>query len=455
MTMAQLTSHLKQLSDGNGDGTVMGQSSQDAISFFGAAPVVQRAGGNQVQISQAAANGVCININSVTLTTLGVSTFSTALTTLTLTGASVLLSSDHVIVNKITNTQAGLGIANMRAGVTAGTIVANYVNLGSTATITTAAESYLVVALRGVAGAATLTPSSLAPSQCFEQVFTVTGLAPGMLVNAVKPTDQNVALAGCRVVGNNQIGITFLNPTNTTITPTAAESYSIVALNGLNPVCNLLTLGVNIGALASATSTSVTEQNITVSGILATDVAVGPPMRAAWQSSNVPIMSRITAANVLAVTMLDYSGTAAANPTAQEVWMQTINRMAPAAPLQVYSVTLTPTAVGPQTTVSQGFTVTGLVASTPVLVNKPSGTSGVGIVGYRVSAANVLEILFANPTTATITPPVETYLVGNFPTVCSTSNLAVQMVSVGGNQNVNLTNEIRATLVGNGMIAGA
>lgn len=33
----------KQLSDANGDGTAMGQSATDKISFYGSTPVVQRA----------------------------------------------------------------------------------------------------------------------------------------------------------------------------------------------------------------------------------------------------------------------------------------------------------------------------------------------------------------------------------------------------------------------------
>ncbi len=37
------TSNVKQLSDGNSNGTVLGQSATDLISFYGASPVVQNA----------------------------------------------------------------------------------------------------------------------------------------------------------------------------------------------------------------------------------------------------------------------------------------------------------------------------------------------------------------------------------------------------------------------------
>lgn len=452
--MADITSHLKQLSDGNGDGTVLGQNSSDPIAFYNATPVVQRAGGNQTVISQANANGMLININSATTSPGGTSANSTTAVVSTLTGAGIL-SSDHVLVNKVTNTQAGLGIINARAGVTADTVVIDWVNLTAAALTPTASESYLVAALRGVANSVTLTPSALSPSSCAEQLFTVTGLAVGMLVNVIKPTDQaGIGIAGFRVAANNQLGITFINNTSTTITPTAAESYSVLNLNGLNPIGNMLTLGVNIGTLNSTVSTSVIEQNITVSGVVATDVTAGPPMRAAFGSSAVPVMSRITAANVLAVTILNYTGTAGITPSASEVWMQTIVRKAPLAPMQVYSVAFDPAAVAPNTAVEQGITVTGLVASTPVLVNNLNPTSGLGIIGYRVSATNVLAVLFANPTGTTINSPTGTFVVGNFQNLAGVGNNVQQAVSPSSNANFNLTNEMRATLAGNGMIAG-
>lgn len=46
---------LKQLSDGGPDGTVMGQSSSDKVSFYGATPIVQRAGADQAAVTTTAA----------------------------------------------------------------------------------------------------------------------------------------------------------------------------------------------------------------------------------------------------------------------------------------------------------------------------------------------------------------------------------------------------------------
>jgi len=123
--------------------------------------------------------------------------------------------------------------------------------------------------------------------------------------------------------------------------------------------------------------------------------------------------------------------------------------------MQVFSASLSPTIVGPQTTSEQGFTVTGLLAGTAVIVNCQSPTPNLAILGCRVSAANVLAINFANPTTASITPPTATYLVAAFHTLIGTAGSNVyQAIDMESVDNIDLTNELRATLTGNSMIAG-
>jgi hypothetical protein len=80
--------------------------------------------------------------------------------------------------------------------------------------------------------------------------------------------------------------------------------------------------------------------------------------------------------------------------------------------LKVYSAALTPTTVNPNTTSEQTFTVTGLLADDiPIAVVKPTATTQVGIVNYRVSAANTLAIQFANLTATTTVPASETYTI--------------------------------------------
>mgnify|MGYP001585292878 CR=1 FL=1 len=70
-----------------------------------------------------------------------------------------------------------------------------------------------------------------------------------------------------------------------------------------------------------------------------------------------------------------------------------------------YTPTLSPAAVAANTTAEQTFTVTGLAATeVPLAVVKPTAQAGLGIVGWRVSAANTLAITFVNATAASITP---------------------------------------------------
>ena len=143
-------SHLKQLSDGNGDGTAMGVNSADAIGFYGTTVATQRAGGNQTAISQANIGATLISALTLSSTPpSGISTFVGSAMNITWTGAG-FLSSDFIVVNKPTNTQAGLGFSHARAGSTAAVATLTFVNLSTTATLTpTPSESYQIAAIRG------------------------------------------------------------------------------------------------------------------------------------------------------------------------------------------------------------------------------------------------------------------------------------------------------------------
>lgn len=75
-----------------------------------------------------------------------------------------------------------------------------------------------------------------------------------------------------------------------------------------------------------------------------------------------------------------------------------------------FDVTLNPASVAGATSAEQTFTVNGLgVNDIPLAVIKPTATAGVGIVGFRVTAANTLGITFMNATAGAIDPPSETY----------------------------------------------
>lgn len=78
----------------------------------------------------------------------------------------------------------------------------------------------------------------------------------------------------------------------------------------------------------------------------------------------------------------------------------------------VISVTLSPAAVSANTTAEQTFTVNGLLPGDMVVATKPTSQAGLGLVNYRVSAANTLAITFSNNTGGSITPTTnEVYLV--------------------------------------------
>ena len=79
--------------------------------------------------------------------------------------------------------------------------------------------------------------------------------------------------------------------------------------------------------------------------------------------------------------------------------------------IETYSVSFDPLAVGANTTSEQTVTVTGVLTSDIVTVNKPSMTTGLGIVNARVSASDTVAITFMNTTAGSINPTSETYLI--------------------------------------------
>ena len=80
--------------------------------------------------------------------------------------------------------------------------------------------------------------------------------------------------------------------------------------------------------------------------------------------------------------------------------------------LWVIGLTLSPASVANATSAEQTFTLTGVHLGDAVSVNKPTAQAGLGVVGSRASANNVVAITFMNATAATITPTsTEVYLI--------------------------------------------
>lgn len=449
----------RQLSDGNTAGTVLGKSVTDLISFYGVTPVAQPSGPIEAAVGAADAGGSIATFSS-NQTPASIATITTAEVSFTVAGTTAnwkVSSTDLLYVNKPT-AQAGLGIGNIRysssnvAGVT-------FSNLSAGFLTPTAAQNYGIVALRGFGVLTqTLTPAAVAADTVAEQQFAVIGLEAGQLVQVNKPTSQaGLDIAGCRVVSNNVLGISFMNTTAGTLTPTAAESYSVVALGGVDASNNNILYQVSGGTIAGIATVTTAQVNVTISGLATTDTVVGiskPTLQAGLMTGG----GRVSAAGFVGIDFVNPTG-GTLTPTANEVYDVMIFRPSPVAPLVVFSQTLTPVSIASNTTAEQGFTVTtpnALVASSPVWVNKPSITPGLGIAGVRVSAANTLAINFANPTAAAITPPSETYIIGNFQMpIDASGNSVIQTASLVGQQATVLADALRSSLVSLGLIAGA
>ena len=70
-----------------------------------------------------------------------------------------------------------------------------------------------------------------------------------------------------------------------------------------------------------------------------------------------------------------------------------------------FFTTQSPASVAANTTAEQTFTVTGLATTDFVFaVNKPTAQAGLGIVNWRISAANTLAVTYSNDTASPITP---------------------------------------------------
>jgi hypothetical protein len=452
-----------QLSRGTPDGTVLGQSASDKIAFYGSTTVVQPSGNAQAAVSRGSQAGVIATYASLQ-TPAAVAQGTSAEQTLTIqtgTGFTMQLAAgDLLFVNKPTS-QAGLGVGNVRVS-SANTMGITYTNIpaGGGNITPTASQGYAVVAIRGAGTyklTATLSPAIVAANTTAEQCFTVTGVRVGDLLQVNKPTAQaGLDIGGIRVGGNNSACITFTNATAAGITPTAAESYLFIGLPGLDAVNNDIFYGMNVGTVgAIGPGVVVTGGATTLTGVLATDFVTGvskPTAQAAATNAAIPFSAVPTADTM---TLSFFGVGAGYTPTASEVYGIRTVRIAPVAPLLLYSQSLAPVSVAAQTCAEQTFTVTGLVAASPVWVNKPSAQTGLAIMGVRVSAASTLAVNYCNFTASAIVPTTETYTIGNFqvPTP-GNGNVVYQSVVPALGATSTLANAIRSGLVSLGLISG-
>ena len=461
------------------DGFQVGSTSQSLVSAYGTSPAVpQRFGANQAAVAAAAARGVLITatVSTVpggtagTALTVTANTISAVAVTMTSQGFISTVGSDFLIVNKPAVT-TGIGIAGLPVVSTVSTVLMQYLNVQNATNATpTNGEAYLIANLRGLASSVTLSPPVVAVSSITETLFTVTGVAVGSLLAIAKPTFQSyVGIVGMRVAANNTIGVSFMNLSSAPVTPTASELYQYVALNGLQ-ANNIMVAMINTSsAPVTVTAAGLNTVTMTVTGMsVSTDFPLGVSRSYyGYQNGAVttyaPVAARVSSANLMEFTYLAAgagAGFAAATgsvvtPANYDILAVPFMRQNAAAPLSVQSVTLTPTAIGALTTAEVAFAVSNITVSTVVWVNKPSLTANIGIVGCRTISANVIGITYVNNSAATITPPAETYVVGNFQNMLGVQHALQQQVQTAAAANVTLTNEVRAALTALGFIAGA
>ncbi len=462
---------VKQLSDQNTSGTQLGASSTDLVGMFGATPVAQPSGNAQAAVTRGQA---CGSVITFTLNQSGTSVQAGTTSEFTMillgnTAAAPVLATDLLFINK-PSSQAGLGVGNVR-GSGNNTLGVTFANLTGTTIVPTATETWRAVALRGF-NPVTLTasPAAVAANSITEQLFTVTGVRVGDLIQVNKPTQQaGLDIVGCRAAANNQVGITFMNDTSVAITPTAAEAYTVYSLGGLDAVNNEILFQITASP-TSVPGVVTTEYAMPVTNLLIGDVVKGVS-KPSFQSGLGIAGYRVSVPSTLGVTFMNNLNTTV-QPTAGEVYEIAITRPNPVAPLLLYTQALTPTAVPGNTTAEQTFTVTGLIASTPVWVNKPSAQANLGIAGVRVSAANTLAINFCNSQATSITPTAaETYIIGNFQDLGQTGGVFTTGGTAGAGgggsnamhktaagvtqQSAILANAERTALVNLGAISGA
>ena len=428
----------------------------------------------------ATSNGVIVKyqiapaVNSDAATT---TTNQTTSVSSTLQAGMTFATSSVYAINKATH-QAGIGVAGVLSATTQ-TLAINYLNVSSAA-LTPTQEANDVIEFKAgspLVTTATLSPAAVSLNTTAEQIFTLATSAtqpvvcvPGALAVVNKPTAQTgLGYAHmARVVGVNQVGITFAAVSSgvvtTAITPTAAEAWQMAFLPQLNALNPLYIYGIPAGQAAVTVSTTL-EETSGVVGIFANDM-IASISRATTQVGLGIVGARVTSglpAATTGVVGIVYSAavTGAVTPTSSEVYMAQVHRQVPLNPLMLYSQALATSTISATTSAEVTTTVTGLLVSSSVIVNKPSCTPGLLVTNARVSAQDTLAVSYMNLTTTAIAVPSETYLIGNVQLqgpglgVTTTAGLFVaQSYFPAAQQSLRLAAALRAALVQLNMIAG-
>lgn len=466
---------------GGGSPSYLGISG-GAVGFYqdimGGGAVTQRTGPVQAVLAVSQTTGYMLGYTSLSQGSPTLTAQNVSSTQITLSGAPQLSTADVVIANKqafVSNFAVGQTVRVVSVSQQANTLVvalnALNANVSGVGSVTPNGETYVMAAFKGaLVNTATLTPAVVPANSVAEQNFTVAGLQPGMIVALQKPTEQAaLAIGNVRVPAANTLAVQFLNIGNTAVTPTAGEVYSYVAALGVQGVSPILVAGVNLGGASSgiATLTSVTSGggntplSVKVTGINVDDLVIGVgqntiPLTAANQIFLGE--ARVSSvANTLQLSFVNTNSALTITALSTDTWMIPIMRPNSDAPMTILPASVASATIGPNSTTEVAATVTGITVSSAILVQKPSFTAGLTVMGSRVTAATLgqIAIVIANPTNASVVLPAETYLVAQFRPVVGTGHHIAQLVAPMGVQGVALTNEMRNALAGTQLIKGS
>jgi hypothetical protein len=420
----------RQLSDGNSQGTVLGISATDLISFFGSTPIAQPTVGPGNTFATLTQNGTLTKYQFTNATTaIGATTTAEGTSTIGVTTqGGALQTTDAVQGNKPTAT-GGIGVAGYRVSAAA-QVGITYSNV-STGGVTTSGETYDLVAISGAFCVTTaLTPTSVAGTSVAEQTFSVAGATVGSCAIVNKPTSQaGLGVVNVRVTAPGQVAVQFINNSSGAITPTAGETYTFAFVPNIVPMDRKLLYRVTPATTAVGASTQV-EVTTAVTGLLITDTITGVSKPSIQVGLGVTGY-RVTSAGNLGISL--YEGSSAVTSTL-EAYAVSVERLQPLG-VAVSTQTLTPVSVAAGVTAEQTFTVNFLNVSTSVLVNKPSLTPGIALVNARVSAASTLALTYENLTTNAIVPPAEAYVIANVqlqgPGAVATTGATTNSIAIG------------------------
>jgi hypothetical protein len=248
--------------------------------------------------------------------------------------------------------------------------------------------------------------SAVTATTTLEVTSTVTGILATDVIAVNKPAAQaGLGIAGYRVSAANTIGVTYTNISSGSITPTA-EAYDVIGIS------SALTTTASLTPVAVPATPAGAEQIFAVPGATVGSFPIvnKPTAQAGLGITNV----RVVSAGQVGITFLNNSS-GAITPTAAETYsfafLPTLN---PASSNLVYKVALSAATVAATTTTDQSTTITGLLATDTIAgVSKPTYQAGIGIAGYRVGAANQINVTYISQSSGAVTTTVE----ANFITV--------------------------------------